>query len=805
MIHQPKRYIKVFSFLLLLVPIAANAQFISKTLDFTPAPGQYTNAEFIGTPAAAQSVVGTNRGLVSLGAFGGSAVFYFEQGIKNDLGNPYGVDFTIYGNATPTWSEPGIIQVMKDENKNGLADDTWYEIAGSDHFWNSTVKAYQITYFNNGLNQAGNIQWTDNQGKSGIVPQNSFHQQPYYPQAALFPKIPSNSYQLNGTRVAGMIDLSNPGVVNSYRRAFGYADNTPVLSTTEKLPDNPYSAAIEGSGGDAIDIAWAVDQNMKPVVLDEIHFIRIYTGMNDIAGWLGEISTEITGIRDVEPATISGISSVVVLRDLPSKMVIGETHELAALFFDKGIKQENAVINWSVDQSALAVAQNSVLKTIKPGTIRLKATSSQNTAVFAEKTIEIIDLPQAVITILTSAAKVNDKLELSGKFTDQSGNILSGITPKWSSGNPAIAAINSYDGKYYLKGLQQGKVWLYLEASGMRSKKDSLQIEIFPESARKKVFISIKTTEKTLLPRQSVWVDLFDFTAKVDRAQKAYGLQQVSFVSLAHAVSSALKTTYFTNEWAFRDDAEGGSSLYLWKVPETDEGSTIYHFGYGGSGNSGSYRKTWIVMHNQQQIVNGFEQVKIENGDEILVYFIPDNSVSWQVDQLTLASDSIKNGQKSEVLYKRFSCSMDASRKITINSSGPVAGQKISVLQNNQPVASPTTDEFGKTSFTPNQSGNYVIAAGNNLALLNVETTTGVFNQENQLECRLFPNPFTSEIRIDCPKTIAGIEISDLAGRLIWKQSKPDSILDLSFLVSGVYFIRITGDKRFYQQKLIKK
>ncbi len=805
MIHQLIRTIKVSAFLLLLSPIAVDAQFISKEIDFTPAPGQYTNAEFIGTPEAAQSVVGTNKGLVSLGAFGGSAVFYFEQGIKNDPANPYGVDFTVYGNATSTWSEPGIIQVMKDENKNGIPDETWYEIAGSDHFWNSTVRGYQITYFNNGLNQAGNIQWTDNSGVSGNIPPNSFHQQPYYPQAALFPQIPADKCLLKGTRIAGKIDLSNPGVVNSYRRAFGYADNTPVLSFTEKLPDNPYSAAIEGSGGDAIDIGWAVDQNMKPVVLDEIHFIRIYTGMNDIAGWLGEISTEITGIRDVEPATVSGVSSVVVIQDLPSKLVVGETFELAAIFFDKGIRQENASISWSVDQPELAIVQEGKLKAIKSGTFKLKVLSGQNPATFTEITMEVINQPNAVIAVSAAAVKVNDKLELSGKFTDQSGNTLSGITHQWTSGNTATATISSYDGKYYLNGVQPGKVWLYLKASGMLSKKDSVQIEVFPESSRKKVFVTIKTTDKTLFARQSVWVDLFDFTAKVDRAQKAYGLQQISFVSLAHSIATVLKKPAFNNEWAFRDDAEGGSSLYLWKVPETDEGSTIYHFGYGGSQSSDSYRRTWVVIHNQQQIVNGFEQVKIENGDEILVYFIPDNNANWQVDQLTLATDSTKTGQKNELLYKQFSCSMDASRKITISSSGPVAGQKISVLQNNQLASSPTTDEFGKASFTPNQSGNYVIAAGNNLALLNVETTTGVFNQENQLVCRVFPNPFTSKIRIDCPKKIASIEISDLAGRLIWKQSEPDSILDLSFLVSGVYFIRITGDNRYYQQKLIKK
>ena len=69
------------------------AQFVSKVLDYLPAPGQYTNSDFIGTPSAANSIVGTNKGMVSLGAFGGSITVYFAQGIQNDPANPYGVDF----------------------------------------------------------------------------------------------------------------------------------------------------------------------------------------------------------------------------------------------------------------------------------------------------------------------------------------------------------------------------------------------------------------------------------------------------------------------------------------------------------------------------------------------------------------------------------------------------------------------------------------------------------------------------------------------------------------------------------------
>ncbi len=526
MFHIKGTFKLLVTTLLLALFHPAEAQFISKIIDYSPAPGQFTNADFIGTPTAAQSLVGTNKGMVSLGAFGGSVTVYFSSGIQNDPANPYGVDFTIYGNSSSAWSEPGIIQVMKDENKNGIPDETWYEIAGSDHYWNSTNFSYEVTYRNNNLNQASNIEWVDNLGKTGVVPENSFHQQPYYPKADLFPQIPADKQTLKGIRIAGVIDLSNPGVVNSYRRAFGYADNTPVLSTTEKLPDNPYTSAIEGSGGDAIDIGWAVDKSLKPVLLDEIHFIRIYTGMNDIAGWLGEVSTEITGIRDVEPATINGTKSCVVMQDLPMKIILGGSLSLTANVFENGIRQESTAINWTVSNTDLAVIENGQLKSKKSGSLLLRAASAANPAIYTEKEIGIIEAGKAVITGTTTGLKVNDKLELSGKLTDQSGNILTGISPKWRSGDESVAEIISYDGKYYLRGKLAGKTWLYLEAAEIKLLPDSLLMEVLPESTLKKVFLAVKTNENTIIPRQSVWVDQFDLTPKVDHAQKKYGLNQ---------------------------------------------------------------------------------------------------------------------------------------------------------------------------------------------------------------------------------------------------------------------------------------
>jgi hypothetical protein len=793
--------------MLILLSGTTEAQFISKVLDYTPAPGQYTNADNVGTPAAANSIVGTNKGMVSLGAWGGSITVYFPQGIQNDPSNPYGVDFTVYGNPTLTWSEPGIIQVMKDENNNGLPDDTWYEIAGSDHFWNTTISNYAVTYKNSGLNTASDIPWSDNLGATGVIPENSFHLQSYYPRADLFPQVAKDQYTLTGTRITGQIDLSNTGNIISYHRAFGYADNTPVLSYTEKLPDNPYTPEIEGSGGDAIDIDWAVDKDMKPVHLDVIHFIRIYTGMNAIAGWLGEISTDITGIRVVEPATVSGMRSMIVIQDLPGKIRVGEILNLNAIRFESGIPQENSPIVWTVSNTDLASIVNGQLIAKNFGTFLLRAASVANPDIYEEKEINVFSVGKVQITLQSNTLKVNDKLPLTGKLTDQNGNLLSGITTTWQIDNEQIANIVTVDGQYFLKGNQVGKSWLHLEVADMKSIRDSILIEVIPESVLKKVYLTIKTNQNTIIPRHSVWVEQVDLTARVDRNQKLYGLNEISFVSLAHAVASAFKNTELDSEWAFRDDAVGGSSLYLYKVPEIQDGSIIYNFGYGGSRTSATYRKTWIVMLNQQSFVSGFDKIKVNNDDEILIYQVIDNSLPWTLTQLTSGTDTVKTNQSIDIQLKQYSCTMDSSRTVAINSSDVIAGQSMQVVQENttNPGINLTTDELGKASFSAVASGDYLITSGIDESLLAAQSTTANAQLLNKsLNCRIYPNPFSETIRIDCASRIETIQIVNVEGKLVYNQSNPSTELNLSAIPQGIYIVRVISGAKLFIQKIVK-
>lgn len=282
------------------------SKYISKVFDFLPAVGQFTNelpqytdgnsAEDMVTKAQ-NALKGSNSSMISLGGFGGYVVFGFDHTIPNLEGR----DFKILGNAF--WGndaleersgscEPGIILVAYDQNKNGKPDDNeWYEIAGSEYFKNTTAKNYSITYYkpdNSKTAVPGDefwqtdvqyIRWTDNLGNSGYKTKNAYHDQSYYPLW-----LNNASYTLTGTRLANnYYDQSGTGtywVGKSYE--YGYADNAP---NTDEASN--------------IDISWAVDKNGNYVKLPGIDFVKVYTGINQEAGWLGEISTEVAGAYDL--------------------------------------------------------------------------------------------------------------------------------------------------------------------------------------------------------------------------------------------------------------------------------------------------------------------------------------------------------------------------------------------------------------------------------------------------------------------------------------------------------------------------
>ncbi len=284
--------------------------YISKVYEYCPAPGQFINEmpryeegdtyETI-LQKAEESISGTNDIMISLGGYGGYVTFGFDHTVINIPGEK---DFRIWGNAfyellNPDQrggsAEPGIVMVSYDTNCNGLPDDEWYELAGSEYYKAETRHNYTITYRrpdpdrileeddSGFLDDINYIPWSDSDGASGHMAKNTFHNQSYYPLW-----IKADNISFTGTRLApNGIDLSGTGrYYVLYAYDWGYVDNHP----------NEYDEL------NSFDISWAVDSEGNKVHLPGVDFVRVYTGLNQYCGWLGETSTELSRAQDLHIA-----------------------------------------------------------------------------------------------------------------------------------------------------------------------------------------------------------------------------------------------------------------------------------------------------------------------------------------------------------------------------------------------------------------------------------------------------------------------------------------------------------------------
>ncbi|MBB4035640.1 hypothetical protein GGR21_001533 [Dysgonomonas hofstadii] len=316
--------------------VSKQTAYISKVFDYLPAPGQFVNTLPEYTEGDTQEdmvkkanewLVGEDAWMITLGGWGGYVIIGFDHTIVNVSGKR---DFRINGNAFGANNgrpgapfggscEPGIIMVAYDKNKNGKPDDDeWYEIKGSSNFssekepWYSyavengndtkVYRDYQMTYYKptkedpeiNGEPDNPNaymtiekyIRWEDNKSNSGYKVKNVYHQQTYYPawvkdNQLTFKgiRLPENGIN-EGQYVPGINEGSTYFVLYGFN--YGYVDNYP------NIHDN--------SG---IDIDWAIDKNGNKVDLPGIDFVKIYNGVNQENGWLGESSTEVERGEDL--------------------------------------------------------------------------------------------------------------------------------------------------------------------------------------------------------------------------------------------------------------------------------------------------------------------------------------------------------------------------------------------------------------------------------------------------------------------------------------------------------------------------
>lgn len=283
--------------------------YITKVLEYRPAPGQFVNTmpqykegdtQATMNEKALNAIGNNTRRMITLGGYGGYVTVGFDHTIRNAKDAN---DFLVLGNAFENSSEPGIIQVAYDVNQNGQPDEEeWFEIAGSAHqapkheLWyeqakqagNSveTYRDYSITYKKPAKEPTTDeekenyIFWEDNKGHKGYKVMNQFHPQPYYPQWIEEEQLVFTGTCLPQNGINQGTEQAPYFVLPSFK--YGYADNYP--NDAEKA---------------AIDIDWAVDKDGNPANLPGVDFIKIYTGVNQENGRLGENSTEVCGVTDL--------------------------------------------------------------------------------------------------------------------------------------------------------------------------------------------------------------------------------------------------------------------------------------------------------------------------------------------------------------------------------------------------------------------------------------------------------------------------------------------------------------------------
>jgi PKD repeat protein len=234
---------------------------------YMPAPGQFVNDITAANPdealSALQGWCGKAGSYFHIGAFGGYWIVGFDHSVDNKADAP---DLAINGNAFSGWCEAGVVWVMQDNNGNGLPDDAWYELKGSETGKPETRQRYAITYYKPADADYGAL-WADNAGRTGTVD-----------KAGGFPEfVAEEYYTLVGTCLNSTFEI-NGGLESSKCYEWGYVDGI------NNSPSRPNSNEFW--------IEDAIQADGSPANLQYVDFVKVHTAVVGQGAAVGELSTE---------------------------------------------------------------------------------------------------------------------------------------------------------------------------------------------------------------------------------------------------------------------------------------------------------------------------------------------------------------------------------------------------------------------------------------------------------------------------------------------------------------------------------
>ena len=299
--------------------VFGDSPFATSVIEYAPAPGRefvdepYFNdpGVALGPPTGGGTEIPDSSSVVTLGGFGGTITLRFDHVVEDAPLNWFGMDAIVFGNAfwvgeeaLRHWAECATIEIALDTNGNGQIDEDegegWCLIPGS-HITDPDAQYTTQTW--------------DDDPDTDIPPE-------------LLSWVPPGYYGTWTTSAYLLPELfdewivENPAEDPDVEGIFGYGEYTPTLVlgdldvdnivddsliTPEEfytVPDDPLTVGISpgSGGGDAFDIAWAIDaETGEPAGLNGFDFIRITNPTNVVSGILGEKSPEIDAVADAVP------------------------------------------------------------------------------------------------------------------------------------------------------------------------------------------------------------------------------------------------------------------------------------------------------------------------------------------------------------------------------------------------------------------------------------------------------------------------------------------------------------------------
>ena len=766
----------------------------TRVLEYFPAPGQFINNPLIGTPDAAEAILNDPDAVVSLGSFGGYIVFGFEDPVMNHPDNPFGIDFSLFGNAFSGSSEPGIIWVMKDENNNQLPDDTWYQIAGSSYHHPATWHDADVLWWRLDDGSAG---WKNTRGDQGQLRKNEFHPQSYYPLPEYFATYPPDSVRFVGTMLGHASMIMNNQIVLP-ALAFGYADNQPVVRGVDRsMADNPYTTNIrEGAGGDPVDISWAVDSMGQYVDLDQIDFVKIATGALSDLGVLGEISTEISGARATSPTGQKGKETLTVIHPHRKVIAINDTMTLYADFFIKGRRVSSTFVFENSDRSLADISPEGTITAIDGGTIRVLVSpggfqeDSVSTEIYIQKPVSVS------LDGLENAMPVSSQQAMTPVLYDQGGLKLNGIEWVINNHTPDLLKVEQVNGKYILTALSAGEAKLEIYPEKYPNIKEIRQIQIAGTGEETFVYGTAKTMFENLVPFHWMVPEPVILNSKVENRKGDYTTSSV--MNAAELVAAMLQSRSL--EFAFREEIGSDTLLYLYSV----EKDGLYTYGWGGKIEPAAFARAWILRHNGQSYLHSWDKIPVHSGDTLILYHVDNILDEWKLTLLDATKDSISANEPVGILYQSIQCHLDTEGRVVESVREIVSNQPVYINSAEVPVAS--TDGYGEAVFVPENEPPFIVWSGPDaIQIWPSLITDSPMGVESALH--VYPNPVSDKLYIRGIMENALIKVSDVTGRLVYKGNLTSMNQELSVRTwnHGVYLVEIRSGREYFRIKLLKQ